>query len=132
MIVSQVIVPVPEALSPGGTPGPQAGRPEVMTATPGWVATKDAPVTPSASISSPLACGARMAGLAWMGAHLRAAVPFRSTVTAVPRATQNDLPPSAAVMVSLPCPAGWPPGHCGAAPTPDCVATGGATVTGCC
>ncbi len=36
-----------------------------------------------------------------MGDHLRAAVPLRNTVTLVPRVTQNDMPLSAAVMVSL-------------------------------
>src|SRR5215472_5756398 len=116
MIASHSSVPVPEAPSPGGTPGPQAGLDEVMIAAPGWTAMKDAPVTPIAAVSSPLACGASAPELAWTGAHLLPGVAaFRATITAVPRVTQNDLPLSAAVMVSLlPCQAVWPPGHRGA------------------
>src|SRR6516225_5994002 len=115
MIASHESVPVPVALSPGGTPGPQAGLDEVMTAVPGCTARKEAPVTPMASVNSPLAWGTRTAGLAWTGAHLRAAVPLRNTTTFVPRVTQNDLPLSAAVTASRPP---WVTGPQAAAPLP--------------
>ena len=60
--------------------GPQ-GRPnEEMVAVPRWTARNDAPVTPTASINRPLACGASTALLlVWMGNHLAKPVPFRYT-----------------------------------------------------
>src|SRR5579859_3351646 len=82
-----------------------------MTAVPGRAASKDAPVTPRASASSPFALGRSTPLLAWIGDHLRAGVPFRNTTTLVPRVTQKDAPLSAPVMVSLPWVAGLPPGH---------------------
>src|ERR1700733_2830603 len=97
-IASQPMAPGVALL--GGTPLPQTGRAEVMVAMPGSAARNDAPVTPIARASSPLAAGLSTPELAWMGAHLRSGVPFRNTDTLAPFTTQNALSLSAAVMVS--------------------------------
>jgi len=62
---------------PGLPPDPHGLRDEVMAATPGRVATKYPPVTPSASIRCPFALGTMAAELDLRAAHLAVGVPRR-------------------------------------------------------
>jgi hypothetical protein len=79
----------------------QTGRAEEITAVPEWVATKYSPVTPSWRVRRPLGRGVRTPELAWIGVHLRAGLPRRTTRTPVPGLTQNDLPLSLALTVTV-------------------------------
>src|SRR5690242_10901587 len=79
----------------------QSGRAEEITAVPERVATKYSPVTPSWRVRRPLGRGVSTLELAWMGAHLRAWLPRSTTSTPVPGLTQNDLPLSLALTVTV-------------------------------
>src|SRR5262249_6407059 len=74
---------------PGLPPDPHGLRDEVMAATPGRVATKYPPVTPSASIRCPFALGTIAAELDRRAPHLAVGVPRRGKCPPWPPCAPN-------------------------------------------
>ena len=87
-------------------PEEQTGRAEVRWAVPGRAARKAAPVTPTGSDRRPDGTGASAPESDRIGAHCRASVPRRYTITRSPGRTQNVPPLSWLPRVSTPV-TGW-------------------------